>query len=376
MKQPSRKIQRLALKQFTAFENVEFEFCPGINVIIGANSTGKTLTIKILYALLKICHTLRQRRLSTDGDFTDIMMSKLQGIFQLHWLNDLIRVDDFNEEIKQKVLEVRLDFAETYISLKLEHKFNRKEQKVTRISPTFQLPDSIISAPSPIYLPSQEILSINRGFISIYQNRELPYDETYYDLSLALNAVPLRKEKLVGIQDILTLLKTILCGNKNNETEDIIIQENDQFYFNLPDGRFEAHFVAEGYRKIATLLYLLENGSLTKDSILFWAEPEANLNPKLIVQIVEVLKKLVSAGMQIFVTTHDYLLSHELSLVNEYQTDTALDVKFFALHQPEKKAGIVVESGQTLAEIQENPILEEFAAHYDREVGLFQQSEI
>jgi hypothetical protein len=52
----------------------------------------------------------------------------------------------------------------------------------------------------------------------------------------------------------------------------IITLENNQFYFYLPEGRFETHFVAEGYRKIAMLIYLFKNGSLTKDSILLWDE--------------------------------------------------------------------------------------------------------
>ncbi len=152
---------------------------------------------------------------------------------------------------------------------------------------------------------------------------------------------------------------------------EIIVQENNRFYFNLPDGRFESHFVAEGYRKIATLHYLLRNGSLNKNSILFWDEPEANLNPKLIVRIVEVLKQLASAGVQIFLTTHDYLLSHELSLMNEYRANGDVDIKFFALNKPNIKEGVTVESSQTLAEIEHNPLLEEFAAHYDRETALF-----
>ena len=235
-----------------------------------------------------------------------------------------------------------------------------------------QLSSELGDVPSNLaltYLPSQEFLSINSGFIAAYQNRELPYDETYYDLSVALNALPLRQEKLVDLQALLTFLQTLIAG-KNGQTE-IVTQENGRFYFHLPEGKFEAHLVADGYRKIATLYYLLRNGSLTKDSILFWDEPEANLNPKLIVQMVEVLKQLAAVGMQIFVTTHDYLLSHALSLLTEYLAETNPEIKFFALHKPDRKAGVQVESGHTLAEIAHNPILEEFAAHYDRESVLF-----
>ncbi len=38
--------------------------------------------------------------------------------------------------------------------------------------------------------------------------------------------------------------------------------------------------VSEGYRKMATIMYLILSGSLTKDSILFWDEPETNMNQR------------------------------------------------------------------------------------------------
>jgi len=49
----SKKIESLTLENFTVFENTTFEFCPGINVLIGENSTGKTHVLKVLYSFLK-----------------------------------------------------------------------------------------------------------------------------------------------------------------------------------------------------------------------------------------------------------------------------------------------------------------------------------
>ena len=49
------KVQSLSLENFTAFEKATFDFCPGINVLIGVNATGKTHVMKVIYALLKIC---------------------------------------------------------------------------------------------------------------------------------------------------------------------------------------------------------------------------------------------------------------------------------------------------------------------------------
>jgi AAA15 family ATPase/GTPase len=352
----NKKIQSLSLKQFTAFDDVTFEFCSGINVLIGANSTGKTLTLKTLYLLLKAHQIYCGEKPPHEIGITNIF--RFHPIFQVADLKELVRHN-------KTFMGMSLGLMGTSIGFHIDN-----VPPGTSYRPEFG-DRSIGFFPSFLYMPSQELLSINQGFISIYQNRELPYDETYYDLSLALNALPLRKEKLGDIQDIIAFLRRILIGKATQSEDNIVTQADNRFYVELPEGKLEAHLIAEGYRKIATLLYLLRNGSLGQNSILFWDEPEANLNPKLIVLIVEVLKKLTSAGMQIFVTTHDYLLAHELSLLTEYRTTSNVDMKFFALHKPNETDGAILEVGRTLAEIEHNSILEEFAAHYDRETALF-----
>ena len=42
---------------------------------------------------------------------------------------------------------------------------------------------------------------------------------------------------------------------------------------------------------------------------MFWDEPEANINPKYIPVLAELLIMLETEGVQIFVSTHDYFLS-------------------------------------------------------------------
>ncbi len=67
---------------------------------------------------------------------------------------------------------------------------------------------------------------------------------------------------------------------------------------------------AEGFRKIGMLLRLISNGSLNPglSGPLLWDEPESNLNPKLMKQLVEVLLELSRNGQQIILATHDYVL--------------------------------------------------------------------
>ena len=36
------KVESLIVKNFTVFEKAEFAFSPGVNVLIGANATGKS----------------------------------------------------------------------------------------------------------------------------------------------------------------------------------------------------------------------------------------------------------------------------------------------------------------------------------------------
>ena len=43
-------ITRLQLENFTAFESLDMELSPGINVLVGANGTGKTHIMKVCYA--------------------------------------------------------------------------------------------------------------------------------------------------------------------------------------------------------------------------------------------------------------------------------------------------------------------------------------
>ena len=67
--------------------------------------------------------------------------------------------------------------------------------------------------------------------------------------------------------------------------------------------------VSEGYRKLGTIIYLISSGSLAKNSVLFWDEPEANINPLYLSIITDMLLELQRDGVQIFISTHDYVLA-------------------------------------------------------------------
>ena len=76
----------------------------------------------------------------------------------------------------------------------------------------------------------------------------------------------------------------------------------------------ELSLLAEGFRKLGLLWLLIRNGTLLEDSVLFWDEPEANLNPKLYRLLMYVLLELQRNGVQVFLATHDYIILKELDL--------------------------------------------------------------
>ncbi len=54
---PYTKITRIRLENFTAFSSLDFSPSPGINVLIGANGTGKTHLMKVAHAACHISKT-------------------------------------------------------------------------------------------------------------------------------------------------------------------------------------------------------------------------------------------------------------------------------------------------------------------------------
>ena len=218
----------------------------------------------------------------------------------------------------------------------------------------------------PVFVPASEVLSIYPGFVAAYERRELSFDGTYRDLCVDLSASLLRSIDSPVLADLLTQLDDAVGGKT--------VLHGDRFYVSVSeDWLLEASMLAEGLRKLASIAHLIRNGSLAPGGVLFWDEPETNMNPKLIPTLAHALLALAAAGIQVFVATHDYLLTNELSLAAEYGTPeaTAAKPRFFCLSHSGPHEPVQVESGDTIAALQTNPILEEFAAHYDRERNLF-----
>ena len=149
-----------------------------------------------------------------------------------------------------------------------------------------------------------------------------------------------------------------------------MVLRGSRFFVQRGGAETEAHLLAEGLRKVASLAYLVAHGALTRDTVVFWDEPEASLNPRLVVQVVAFVRALARAGVQVFLASHDFLLLHRLSQPAEHTPREAAPIRFFSLYRPQPDAPVEVETGATLADIEHNAILDEFARYYDDERAL------
>lgn len=125
----------------------------------------------------------------------------------------------------------------------------------------------------------------------------------------------------------------------------------------------EFTLLAEGMRKLALVWLLIQNGTLLSGSVLFWDEPEANLNPALMGEVVEVILELQRLGVQIFLTTHNYVLLKEFDL----RKQSGDQIRYVSLFRGPSGA-VSSNSSESYLGVDPNAIASTFSNLYDREL--------
>lgn len=336
-------IKSISLQGFTGFTDNSFSFSNGINIFIGKNGTGKTHVLKCLASVLQARNEFQQKQTNSKEQFEYILAENIIHYFKPDLIGNLVKK---NVASGKSTVSVDIDGKELAFSFSTTSKATVKIEK-----------DDKWDECQFIYIPPREMFSLFEGFIGLSSKRELSFDQTYINLAHSLALPVLRNLENNPLKPAINLLEKELGFN--------VLQMNGRFYIKTDEGEMEAHLVAEGLRKLASVLYLILNGEINNKTILFWDEPESNLNPALIRTVAGFIRELQKCGLQIFIATHDYLLTHILSLYSEYKEHTNINTRFFGLHKEENT--VSVEVGDTLATIQNNPILEEYAAFYELE---------
>lgn len=338
-------LKKLTVSHFTIFPKAAFELSPQLNVVIGDNGAGKSHFLKLGYSLAACSYSTGNSLPSaTKDDLQRLLAEKLVRTMRPDALGRLV-----SRKQGRARSEVSIEFAEQDANMSFSFASNsRNEVKFEKV------PRSFISG-GPIFFPTREMLSIFPGFAQAYRNRELEFDETYFDLVLALESRPLKGPRAQDVGSIIETLEHAMEGR--------VLVENGRFYLMLEGdtrGTIEAPLVAEGIRKLAMLAYLLINGELHGRGMLFWDEPETNLNPRLIKSIAEILVQLARNGIQVLAATHSLFLLRELEILRQRQVAEGSPVAtvYFALDRKTTEEARV-QSGQTLDSVEPIVALDE-----------------
>lgn len=314
-------IQKINVENFTVFETLELEFTKGINVLVGTNGTGKTHLLKSMYA---ICEGIGR-------DYTaqhDIAQS-----YFLVSAQNLVK-DQENQSIQSNfnVNFSRGIQASYSVQGLAKNQFESFDPNQTQ------------SKVKSIFIPAKEMLSHSKGFLALNNKYDIPFDKTYVDI-LTNAELPEAREISSLNQVLLEKISKVIDGQ--------VTHENGKFYVVKTSGnKVEFPIEAEGFRKFGLLWKLIRNGLLEEGTILFWDEPEANINPEIMPILVDVLLELQRKGIQIFIATHSYNLAKYFE-VKRSDSNQVLYHHVFKTAQ-----GVKVESDAYFGGLKNNPIID------------------
>lgn len=339
------KFQSIKLREFTVFENCDIGFSQGINVFIGENATGKTHLLKLLYS-------------AAQASRHDVSFSrKIVGAMQPDKLCIYRLLSRTRENNTASVAVQALNSAGT--ARRLQVSFSRHTKKWDAKVTGEETWEKDFGGKSSIFIPVREILSNCYNLPAAVNAGNIRFDDTYVDIinSAKIN-ISVGRDSAAKVR-LLTELEKLTHGKVTYDAQ------TDEFYLRVGNSRQEFNLIAEGIRKLALLWQLVKNGTLETGSVLFWDEPEANLNPSCIPVVAAFLSALQKTGVQIFLATHDYMLSKYLELYCRDQ-DSLL---FHSLSSGQEEQSAVryvqCSSSPTFGGLEHNAILDSFNSLLD-----------
>lgn len=335
-------LRSLRLQNFTVFAGAEFTFGRHLNVVVGENGLGKTHVLKAAYSVLAV--SARGARESggnspTKAYLQTALANKLRAVYRPDELGRLTR-----RQAGRSRSELTCNFEDPACDLQFSFNTASKSEVTVDVAPKRWVADM------PVYFPTHELLSTYPGFVPLYETTHLEFSETWRDTAILLGAPLARGPREKTSRELLKPLEEAMGGA-------VELDASGRFYLRTKSGRIEMHLVAEGLRKLAMVARLIANGSLLDKGYLFWDEPEANLNPKLVKLVARTILNICQSGVQVFVATHSLFLLRELYILQQTPDYRKLETRHFGLYAGEES--VEVRQGETLDDIGDIAMLDE-----------------
>jgi len=361
-------LKSLRLENFTVFPSAQFDFSPGINAFVGENGTGKTHLLKVAYCLDRAWSDLTGKPFTVSKKRTEVYFEeRLLTLFQVSHLSRLVRRGQGRLELEGQVYGIipTIDInsqgnSDSRPSSVLKHHGQPLDWKIFLEHQDFNfgyrewnlmalLTDAILDAANSdacvlksVFVPSKEIVSLYDGLAGLLERYEIKLDATYRDLLPTINSPELNRLP-DWFEDVFREIEGELGIMKLDETRLVFVDKGKV--------KTEAPMMAEGFRKLALLMYLVRHGAIEEGGTLFWDEPEANLNLRLIAKLAKILVALASHGIQVNFATHSLFFLKEIDLqLKIASAKNKVSARFFAL--ADDGSGVQVSAGDSLEEIE------------------------
>lgn len=316
----------LTLKNFTVFSDATLDFLPGINVLVGENGTGKTHVLKCLYSWHLARHLAEKGRPSNYDTI-------LQEVFRVDSLGELQRSNT----------------RESVVS----GKYGSDSWQIGLQGSVATDDGSRPSLPRPVFIPSIEMMALARNLDGLLRDYA-DFDRTCFDYVAMLTAKESQRRN-GSAASVSPELGRLLPGTVQWDVE------AKRFYLQGSKDRVPFQILAEGERKVAGLLRLIELGFIQAGTTLFWDEPEVNINPKWMDELVNQLIEIASKRVQIILATHSYVILKEIQLAilkRQVSGKEYPSCRFFSLN---KVRGVSkVGWSEDFASLEPNPILDQY----------------
>lgn len=370
------------MKNFAAFGELKIDFSRKVNVIIGENGTGKTHLLKTAYALCWGASLFKDKPEVSKKEIEKDLTSKLVRLFMP--LDDKLGKIHRQGATENAKLEsyfaldkkLMISFFNNSKSIKLHNNGNYEQYGY-----------------EPVLIPTKEVLSLINGITQRNTDKKMIkaiFDDTYLDLCNFLlrpeaHVSPERLDFDPRFGTVFPKLTNAIGGKYEFTDGHFYFQcgsyeerrvKNQHEYGDRTETIFKPitgselsnNMTAEGFRKIGILQQLLTNKSLNPgvSGPLFWDEPEANMNPKLMKTLVNILLELSRNGQQIILATHDYVLLKWFDLLMD--KGKADHVRFHALYRNPESREIMIESTNNYLEINPNSIADTFSDLMDHDI--------
>lgn len=168
---------KIVFDRFTAFQKADLNLSSGINVLIGENGTGKTHILKAIYAAADVSVTKKS------------FAEKLTKVF-------LPSCEHINRLVKRGVgrgsgfVEVVRKYREEELRLRLS--INNWEKSYLKATLSGHKKTWFEYPVHSVFIPVKEMLANAPGFKSLYETRNIHFEEVYADIITKALLPPLK----------------------------------------------------------------------------------------------------------------------------------------------------------------------------------------